>query len=252
MNLVDEEDDLALGVLHLGQHRLQPLLKLATELGTGDERAHVERDELLPLEGLRHVARHDPLRHALGDGGLAHARLTEQDGVVFGPPAEDLDRAANLVVAADHGVELAVRRGEGEVGAVLVKGLEDRLGRLAVDLLPLAQVGERRLEASHRDVLLLDRAGGEARVLLRQRHHQVVNSDERVAHPRLPEARLFDHLLQRRPHVLVRHRRAHLGPLRNVRVEVRLELLDVDARAQEQPLAHLLLALVEQCLEEQL
>jgi hypothetical protein len=42
MELVDEKDDLAGGRRHFLQHRLQPLLELAAELGARDERAEVE------------------------------------------------------------------------------------------------------------------------------------------------------------------------------------------------------------------
>ena len=43
VELVDEQDDLALGVLDLLEDGLEPLLELAAELGAGDERAEVER-----------------------------------------------------------------------------------------------------------------------------------------------------------------------------------------------------------------
>ena len=74
VQLVDEEDDLALRVDDLLQHRLQPLLELAAILRAGDERAHVEGDDLLVLQAFRHVAAHDALGEALDDGGLADAR----------------------------------------------------------------------------------------------------------------------------------------------------------------------------------
>ncbi len=44
VELVDEQDDLALAVLDLLQDGLEPLLELAPELRPGDERAEVERD----------------------------------------------------------------------------------------------------------------------------------------------------------------------------------------------------------------
>ena len=50
VHLVDEEDDLARRRRHLGQHRLQPLLELAAVLRAGDQRAHVERQQLLVLD----------------------------------------------------------------------------------------------------------------------------------------------------------------------------------------------------------
>ena len=58
-----------------------------------------------------HVAVDDPLGEALDDRGLADAGLADQDGVVLGAAGEDLDDAADLVVAPDHRVELAVLGG---------------------------------------------------------------------------------------------------------------------------------------------
>ena len=84
VQLVDEQDDLALGVLDLLEHRLEALLELAAVLGAGDQRAQVERHDALLLEALGHVAAHDALGEALGDGGLAHARLADEHRVVLG------------------------------------------------------------------------------------------------------------------------------------------------------------------------
>ena len=71
---------------------------------------------------------HDALREALGDGGLADARLADEHGVVLRPPAEDLDDPPDLVVPADDRVELAGPRLDGEVAAVLLQGLVGALG----------------------------------------------------------------------------------------------------------------------------
>ena len=67
----------------LGQDRLQPLLKLAPVLGSGDEGAHVQGEDGLVLEVLGHVAPDDPLGQPLGNGGFAHAGLADEHGVVF-------------------------------------------------------------------------------------------------------------------------------------------------------------------------
>ena len=96
VQLVDEQDDLALGVLDLLQDGLEPLLELAAVLGAGDERAQVECDDALVLQALGHVAAHDALGQALDDGRLADARLADQDGVVLGPPRQHLDDAPDL------------------------------------------------------------------------------------------------------------------------------------------------------------
>jgi hypothetical protein len=44
------------------------------------------------------AALHDGVRQALGDGGLAHARLAQQDGVVLGAARQDLDHPVHLGV----------------------------------------------------------------------------------------------------------------------------------------------------------
>ena len=110
VHLVDEGDDLALGVGDLLEDGLEPLLELAAVLGAGDHRAEVERDEPLVLQALGHVALDDAAGEALDDGGLADAGLADEHRVVLGAARQHLDDAADLLVAADDRVDLA-RRG---------------------------------------------------------------------------------------------------------------------------------------------
>ena len=110
VELVDEEDDLALGRGDLLEHRLEALLELAAVLRAGDERADVERPDALALQALRHVARDDPLGEAFHDRGLPDAGLADQHRVVLRATREHLDRAADLLVTPDHRVELSRTR----------------------------------------------------------------------------------------------------------------------------------------------
>ena len=121
VHLVDEQDDLALGGDDLLQHGLQPLLELAAVLRAGDHRAEVEREEPLALQPLGDVAVHDAPREPLHDGGLSDARVADEHRVVLRAAGEDLDDAADLVVAADHRVELAGARELREVLRVLLE-----------------------------------------------------------------------------------------------------------------------------------
>ena len=125
------------------EHGLEPLLELAAELGAGDERAEVEREEALVLEALRHVAVDDALREPLDDRRLADAGLADEHGIVLRPAREDLDDAADLLVAADHRVELALARGLGEVARVALQRLILVLGRLVGDAMRAAHRFER-------------------------------------------------------------------------------------------------------------
>ena len=111
------------------QHRLQPLLELAAVFGAGDQRAEVERQQALVLQALRHVAVDDAQRQALDDRGLADAGLADQHRVVLGAARQHLDRAADLLVAADDRIELALARRLGQVAGVFLQRVIAFLGR---------------------------------------------------------------------------------------------------------------------------
>ena len=111
VQLVEEQDDLPARLGDLLEDGLQALLELAAVLRAGEQRADVERDDLAVAQRLGDVAVDDPLGEALDDRGLADAGLADEDRVVLRAPAEDLDDAADLLVAADDGVEQAVARG---------------------------------------------------------------------------------------------------------------------------------------------
>ena len=128
VQLVDEQDDVALAVADLLQQGLEPLLELAAILRAGHQGAEVERQQAPVAQRLGHVAVDDALRQALGDRGLADAGLADQHRVVLGPAREHLDDAADLVVAADHRVELALAGGLGEVAGVLLERVVAVLG----------------------------------------------------------------------------------------------------------------------------
>ena len=125
VQLVDE-DHRVLGLADLVHHGLEPLLELAAVLGAGDHRREVERDDALVLEALRHLRRDDALRQALGDRGLADARLADQHRVVLLAARQHLDDALDLLLAPDHRVELALARELGEVAAELVRAPASR------------------------------------------------------------------------------------------------------------------------------
>ena len=138
VQLVDEEDDLAVGLVDLLENGLEAVFKLAAKLGAGEHRAEVERDDALVAQDLRHVALEDAAGEAFDDGCLADAGLADEYRVVLGAAAEHLDDAANLLVAADDGVELAAAGEVGEVLGVLFERLELALGVLVGDALRAA------------------------------------------------------------------------------------------------------------------
>ena len=175
VELVDEQDDLALRVLDLVEDGLEPLLELAAVLRAGEQCADVEGDHAPALERLGHVAVDDPLGEALDDRRLADAGVADQHRVVLGPAREHLDDAADLLVAADHRVELARLGVGGQVLAELLERLERRLGVGGGD--PLGVDLGRRL----RDLVAVGQQVADAGRLVGQRQQEVVGRDVLVA-----------------------------------------------------------------------
>ena len=75
-----------------------------------------------------------------GDGGLADAGLADQHGVVLGAPGQHLDGAADLLVAADDGIDLALGGERGQVAGIALERVVGLLGRGAVGGAALADV----------------------------------------------------------------------------------------------------------------
>ena len=108
VDLVDEQHR-ARRRLELGEHGLEPLFEIAAIARAGEERAHIEREDRGVLQHFRDFALHDAAREAFGDRGLADARIADIERIVLLAAAEDLDRAVDLMLAADQRIDLAVR-----------------------------------------------------------------------------------------------------------------------------------------------
>src|SRR6476646_750313 len=141
VELVDEQDDVA-PCLDLFEDLLQALLEIAAVPGSGDQRAEVERVDLLPLEGLGDLSLDDGLGQAFDDGGLADAGLADQHRVVLGATREHLHDPLVLFRTADDRVELVL---PGELGQISPELVED--GRALPRALGAATGGDLLLAA---------------------------------------------------------------------------------------------------------
>ncbi len=139
MNLIDEEDDVAIGVCHLFDDALQALLKLAFVFGTGDQSTHVERIELLILQVLRHIAAHDTLSKTFNDSGLTGTWLTDQNRIVLCTSREDLKHTAYLLITSDDRVEFTLAGFVYEVTGIFRERLVVVVSTLTLYFLSLAQ-----------------------------------------------------------------------------------------------------------------
>ena len=120
VDLVDEHDGARVR-LDLLDDLLQPLLEVAAIAGAGEQRAHVEREDGGVAQDFRHFAVDDAARQTFRDRGLADAGVADEQRVVLLAAAQHLDGAADLRVAADQRIDLAVARLFVEVDAI---GLE--------------------------------------------------------------------------------------------------------------------------------
>ena len=231
VQLVDEQDHLAVRLRDLLEHRLQALLELTAVLRTREQAAEVEGHDALVLETLRHVAGGDAIGEALRDRGLAHAGLADEHGVVLAAPREDLDHAADLGVAADDRIELLRLGVRGEIAGVLLEGLEGALGVLAGDLAIAADLLERRLDAIGAGVAGGEERGDLGRGLAGQGEEQVLGRDELVA----SVGRLLHGVAHDLGEGAARRElaAARPGQLREERLELGLQRLGVEAELRE-------------------
>ena len=214
VHLVDEQDDLAVRGLDLGEHGLEPLLELAAIFGAGDQRAEVERQHLLVLQALRHVAVDDAVREAFDDRRLADAGLADQHGVVLGAAGQHLDGAPDLLVAADHRIELALGGGLGEVAGVALQRVIGLLGAGRIRGAAFAQIVDGGVQRGRgvtpasariaRGLCLL----GHGKCL-----QHALNGDEAVAGLGGDLLGLVEHAAQGRGHMQLGATAGHLGQL---------------------------------------
>ena len=148
VDLVNHQDDVS-ALADLLNEALHAALELAPELGASHQGGEIQQVDLpVPqLEG--HVPLGDALGQALGDGGLAHAGLADEAGVVLLPAVQDLDHPLDLLLPAHQTVQLPGAGPLGEVDAVAVQILPLG-GFVALALLGLVAAGGlgRRLPAA--------------------------------------------------------------------------------------------------------
>ena len=182
VQLINEEDDLALALLDLIQDALQALLKLAAVLCTGHQRAHVQAEHGAVLQVLGHIAAHDPLGQALGDGGLANTRLTDQAGVVLGLTGQDTDDVADLLITADHGVQLLLPGQIDQILAIFLQGVVGILGVVVGHALVAAHGSQLLQKRILLDVEGAEQLRGVLGRLIQQPQEHMLHTDVFVLH----------------------------------------------------------------------
>ena len=182
MDLIYEKDDFPLGTGHFVYHGFQPFLEFTFVFGSGDQGTHVEREYLLVAQILRHVATHDPVSQALGYGRLAHPRPTDKDRIVLGASRENLQHSPDLVIATDHGIQLAIASTLTEIDGIFLQCIVLFLRTLTGHVAPLPKLFDGRLQKLFGGSGILEQSG---RLASRSQNsqHDVLQRDVFVLHP---------------------------------------------------------------------
>ena len=138
-------------------------------------------EQLLVAQRFRHVAVDDAQRKAFDDRRLADAGLADQHRIVLGAARQHLDRAADLLVAADDRIELACARRLGEVAGVFLQRVIGVLRARRIRGAALAQVVDRGVERLGRDARVGQDLGRFGALLHRQREKQALDGDIGIA-----------------------------------------------------------------------
>ena len=175
VQLINKEDDLALGLLDLVQDALQAFLKLAAVLGTRDQRPHIQTEHGTVLQIFGNITAHDTLGKALGNGSLADTGLADQHRVVLALTGKDADHIADLGVTADDRVQLV---GAGHLNKILPVLFQGVIGVLRV-------ITRHTLVAAHRAELLhkfLSRNAEHLENLISSLARALQNTEEHMLH----------------------------------------------------------------------
>ena len=130
MDFVDKQDDVSFRLLHFVDDRFQTFFKFALILGSCNQRAHIQRVKLLVFQVLGHIPPQDTLGKSFHNGCFTRTRLSDQNRVVFGSPAQDLEHTADFFVTSDNRIELSVARCLNQVDGVFVERLIRIFARL--------------------------------------------------------------------------------------------------------------------------
>ena len=118
VHFIQKKDDLAVGLLHLVHHRLEPLLELPAKLGTGHQRSHIQSQHPPLLQGIGNIPGGYPRRQPFGNGRLAHAGLSDDDRIVLFAAGQSLHHPPNFPVPPDNRIEHPIRGQPRQVNAV--------------------------------------------------------------------------------------------------------------------------------------
>ena len=119
LDIVDEQNKVAVGLAHLVEAGAQPVVEDAADLRPGAHGGQVEGEDGPARDRLGDVAERDALGQPLDDRRLADAGLADQHRVVLDAAREDLHDPADFSVPPDNRVQGPIEGQVGEAAAEL-------------------------------------------------------------------------------------------------------------------------------------
>ena len=164
VHFVDEQDDVPSRSRDLIQDCLEAFLELAAILCACDQGTHIKGHQRFVAQGFRHIAIDNAQGEALGNCRFTNAGFTDQHRVVLGAARQHLHGTADLVIAANDRIDLALAGGGRQILGVFLERLITILCAGCICRAPLAQIIDCRIER-----LRIDRTGLQR--ILRGRTH---------------------------------------------------------------------------------
>ena len=115
--------------------------KFAAIHRAGDRGGQVKGINFFAVERFRHLAGHDFFGQPFHDGGFAHARLAQNNRVIFGAARKNLDDAADFFFAADDRVHSFLEFRRSQVIAEKLQGACRFVVKIIVKKIPLLFFG---------------------------------------------------------------------------------------------------------------
>ena len=151
MDFIDKQDNPAFGFFHFIEHSLQTFLKLAPEFGARNQSSHIQCENGLVFQSLRHIAVENSLCQSFHHCSFTNPRLTDEHRIILRSSAQNLDGMTNLCVTADDRVQLSLSGHFHQIPAVLVQCVIVLFRVLAGDTLVASDLGQGFQECVGRD-----------------------------------------------------------------------------------------------------
>ena len=110
MQLINEQNDLSVAVLHIIQYGFQTFLKFTSVFCAGYQCTHIQCENLLILQSLRYITFYNTLCQSFHHGGLTDTGFTDKYRVVLRFTGQDTYHITDLTVSSDDRIQLLVSR----------------------------------------------------------------------------------------------------------------------------------------------